>query len=382
MRAFLVVAVLLIASIATAHKKTALSRADQQRYAKTLQRGRALQGTHDFTGAITAFEACLAIAPDDPVALSEIGWSAYLAHDNTRAETATRAALANQAGPAVRGSTLYNLGLIEEAKGDRAAAIAAYSESLHVRPNTTVRAALAKLDAAAAATFEPLQPARLAGPFKTIEAYCKTIDVAPAEPWITCACGTTTPATASKVEPPFAELAVFTRVCNGTPPSKDDDVGDLSYKLALRTSTGWFVQDLESRHYGRNCFETEQSLTYEAHVADVIPGGTREALVTTTSKGTCWHGDADWDDAALIVVGIGPSRAPSGVRIATKRFDRSDANLDPNGNPNGTWNVVDADVSLDVAWAADGALQLSGKTKGLDKGEEQGVLGKHTLVFP
>ena len=46
---------------------------------------------------------------------------------------------------------------------------------MRARPNATVRAALKKLDPKAAEPFDPYMPTPLAGPFASIDAYCKTL---------------------------------------------------------------------------------------------------------------------------------------------------------------------------------------------------------------
>src|SRR5215470_3007299 len=105
-----------------------------------LRKGRDLQGAKKYAEAIAAFEEALKLQPDDPTVLGELGWTAYLMKDYAKAKDATQKAIARQPAPNIRGAALYNLGLIDEAKGDTAGAVTAYTESLRARPNATVRA--------------------------------------------------------------------------------------------------------------------------------------------------------------------------------------------------------------------------------------------------
>ena len=204
-----IAALLLVALAGTATGAPAkLSAADQKKLAAALRTGRELQHKKKFTDAIAAFEQGLAVVADDATLLSELGWTAYLAKDLGKAEAATKKALAAQAAPNVRAATLYNLGLIAEAKSDKAAAAASYFESLRLRPNGAVRQALAKLDPGKAAAFDPFAPAKLQGPFESIAAFCKTT---PAKETvgdftIGCTCGTQLKAGKPKLSLPFEQV--------------------------------------------------------------------------------------------------------------------------------------------------------------------------------
>src|SRR5262245_55957379 len=50
-------------------------------YNDALKRGRAASKKKDWAGAIKAFEECLTLAPDDAMALSELGWALYSSGD-------------------------------------------------------------------------------------------------------------------------------------------------------------------------------------------------------------------------------------------------------------------------------------------------------------
>jgi tetratricopeptide (TPR) repeat protein len=120
-------------------------------YLAAMKRGRAAAQKHDDATAIAAFQSAIGVAPDDASALSELGLAALHANNLPLAEKCTQRAVELADKPATRAGALYNLGLIAEAKGDKAAAADAYRRSLAERPNTTVESHLVKVDEKAAA---------------------------------------------------------------------------------------------------------------------------------------------------------------------------------------------------------------------------------------
>ena len=120
--------------------------ADQRKCKNLIDDGRNLATANKLPAAIAKLEACIALIPDEPTALGELGFLAFRAKDLDKAERATRQAIASQAAPNLRGAVLYNLGLILEARKDTAGAIVAYSDSLRARPNGVVRAKLRGLN--------------------------------------------------------------------------------------------------------------------------------------------------------------------------------------------------------------------------------------------
>ena len=131
--------------------KATVSPEVHKKYGELMALGHKSQQKKDWKSAIGAFEKAVEAVPDDPAALTELGWTAYLAKDLDKAEAATKRAVASDGAPNIRGAALYNLGLIAEARHDTKGAIAAYIASIKARPHSVVRAALAKLDMAAAA---------------------------------------------------------------------------------------------------------------------------------------------------------------------------------------------------------------------------------------
>jgi hypothetical protein len=121
-------------------------------YRKHLRAGRKLGDAKRWGEAVVELEAALEAIPLDGRALSELGWAAFAAGDYDRARAATTAAVRVAGDFRVKAASLYNLGRIAEAKGDRAGAVRAYAASLGLRPgNKIVADALAAAQKAAPA---------------------------------------------------------------------------------------------------------------------------------------------------------------------------------------------------------------------------------------
>ncbi|MBL9008766.1 MAG: tetratricopeptide repeat protein, partial [Myxococcales bacterium] len=141
-------------------------------YQMALRCGRQSVSESAFVDAVTQFEAALRARPNDPVALSELGWAALQAGDLARARAATENALATTKDRALLAASLYNLGRIAEATDDRNAAMAAYRRSLTLRKSAEVTARLAAIDTSTPAAM-PLTVAPFQGPFVSVDAFCK-----------------------------------------------------------------------------------------------------------------------------------------------------------------------------------------------------------------
>ena len=373
MRTRVIAACICGASIARAEP----SKADQTKCKNLIDDGRNLASDGKLAQAIAKLEACIAIIPDDATALGELGFTAYRAKDYVKAESATRKAIASQGSPNVRGAALYNLGLILEDNKDPAGAIAAYSESLRARPNVAVRAKLRKLDAKAAEAFDPYKPAAMAGPFPTLDAFCKTMPSKVVEKMdnleMPCTCGhAVKSATAIG---PFKQLEVFTRTC-ALDGHAMDSMGSDEYRIAAQLDAGWFVTPLSTVWFSRKCSNTPKVAVLDVNSL----GGKQVGRIEFTNVGECMKSD-DWSDRTLVVIGIGPSGKPSATPpIITKRRDDV-FTRDRDGIMTGDMTTV-MDVVLDVKWNADGTVEVKGKTKGLDSAAAGDVIGKHALPFP
>lgn len=115
---------------------------------RDLKRGRRFAGEHKWGDAVRAFEAALKSVPASREALTDLGFAAFQAGDFGKAWAADQRALMLTTKPDERAVILYNQGRVSEARGDKAVAQQRYSESLALRPNTTVEARLKALGAA------------------------------------------------------------------------------------------------------------------------------------------------------------------------------------------------------------------------------------------
>lgn len=322
-------------------------------YTAQLAAGHAAQHAQKWDDAVAAFTKALAAVPDDPTALTELGWTQYLRGDLAAALAATQKAVRSDGAPEVRGAALYNLGLIAEKQGDKARAIAAYTESLKVRPHSVVRAALAKLDAKAAAASDPFAAVAMVK-IKSIDAFCAAQPSQPELGEDGCTCG----------EEAIAGIDAFeiTRRCHtgGGQPATEQ------HWLAWKTDSTWYATatPIAEPTVSRRC-------GYQAALTGVEQG--KRQVITLAAEGTCGDGfnDDSWTERALIVVGKrgkAPVATPPIVIARREVLTREQKEQPP---------VVD--FSLAATWRANGSLELSGKTKGLDPSAAHDLVGPHAL---
>lgn len=144
-------------------RPSAAELANRQRYSASLSKGRQLADAGKIAEARQAFSDCLTIAPDDPTALSELGWIEMRAKELDQAEATTRKAIARAGTPNLRAASLFNLGMILSKRNDPKGATEALMSSLRLRPNATALAELRKLDPTAAEKLK-LAPHAMQGP--------------------------------------------------------------------------------------------------------------------------------------------------------------------------------------------------------------------------
>lgn len=295
-----------------------LGKEARARYRVALAEGRELHRKGEYRPAIAAFERALAIDPDDPRALAELGWAAFFAGDLELAEDKTRAALQRSADAKNRGAALYNLGRIAEQRGQRADAIARYQESLRERPNDAVRERLARLDAGVARAREVLTPAPLRGPFASLKAFCAGREARDA---VASPCDPEAPFPAEVYEGP-TELArgwgpiLAARVLWTAGPSARTPEAEVLVHLAIRTEQGWFVSEPVADIYNPGAFGIHASLTATAlELADLVAGGPPELVyrfVLGRDDSDMGLNEIESTSArSLVICGIGPSGAPS-----------------------------------------------------------------------
>lgn len=114
-------------------------------YRKHLAAGRVLARDGKWRDAAAEFASALDKIPMDGRALSELGWASFQAGDFERARDANRKSVLASGDAAVKAASLYNLGRVAEAAGDKAAAARHYRASLKLRDNQTVSSRLAGL---------------------------------------------------------------------------------------------------------------------------------------------------------------------------------------------------------------------------------------------
>jgi tetratricopeptide (TPR) repeat protein len=347
--------VLALAATAEAKPKaTAVSPDVHKKYGELMALGHKAQKKKDWTGAIAAFEKAVEAIPDDPTALTELGWTAYLAKDLDKAEAATKRAVASDGAPNIRGAALYNLGLVDEARHDTKGAIAAYIASIKVRPHSVVRAALAKLDKAAAAALDPFAAEPLTA-IASPDAFCKARPPVTDDARNICACTTKELA---KAAGPFQAVMSVTEACHdeGSAASEED-------WLAVKRDGKWFVTDSAS--------STSENHRCEASVAITAEAKGKRVIASIVVDGHCGNGidDHTWYVTSLLALGT-----KGGAVAATPAFE---IKRDEFGTGNDTG--VSIDVELAPTWNADGSLTLAGSTKGLDKAEAANTVGRHDL---
>jgi tetratricopeptide (TPR) repeat protein len=111
---------------------------------KHLARARALMKQKKYQPAIRELASALEAWPDEPQALLEMGRSALLDGDPTTAQSVLQGALTAADDDATRAAVHYQLALVADKKGDRAAALKAAHESLRLHDDGAVKKWLAE----------------------------------------------------------------------------------------------------------------------------------------------------------------------------------------------------------------------------------------------
>lgn len=101
--------------------------------------GRANARKKEWATAQKIFAAGLEAVPNDATLLAELTWAAFNAKDLDAAEAAAKHGLAVVKEPLLRAQLLYSAARVKEARSDKGAARAMYTESLGLRENAEVR---------------------------------------------------------------------------------------------------------------------------------------------------------------------------------------------------------------------------------------------------
>jgi tetratricopeptide (TPR) repeat protein len=279
-----------------------------------IARGRQLVKKADYARAVRAFQEAVTAAPEDATALSELGLAAFKANDLKLAEQASRKSVTLATSPQLRAASLYNLGRVQEARGEKVAAIDSYRRSLEDRPNKIVRERLLGLDPKAAAASDPVAPQPMLGPFATLAEFCKTTQQrdecsarsdqdSTSHSTFTC---DEKPAgkLAAPTAPYRAAFAFETRcVESGT----DNTLTTMNLAVEVGGKL-WIVPALEESL--ETMRQSENADLDGLEVKDVVPGGAPELLVRTESSFT-YRGMSSSTSKRLRIVGLGASKKPS-----------------------------------------------------------------------
>jgi hypothetical protein len=359
---------------------------------KLLASGRDLEAKGKHAEAIAAYEKYLKAAPDDAIANAELGFAALQAKDFTKAETATRQAIAHAPKGAylhdpngrARGAALFNLGLIQEAQGKPKDAATSYKESMASRPSRTVREKLQKLDPALAAVADPLAPVRLAGPFKDVRDLCRAWlkkageeqDATWGESSSCAKPDAIKVASSSKVAKPFLEIQALQFESRS------------AIEIAVRLDDGWYHFEYEGK--GDRSSAQCGGTTFTAKVLPAVATVPQLRIEYTSSDDACEHSGNGhgrswgWTEKGVIAIGVGMAGkplAPPPIVTSLHEWQQYD----------GEKKQVMTEASAQLAWGKDGSLDVTGKVthpppinEAIEDGDLDGelLLGHHALAFP
>jgi tetratricopeptide (TPR) repeat protein len=348
----------------------ALGAADEPAQTHTLDKGQlkryraamdeavraAKKGKH--AQAIAAYDRALAIKPSDQAALTDQGWSAFLLGALDRAEAITRKALAAGDEARRKAAGFYNLGRILEQRGDKPGAIAAYGQSLELRPTRAVRERLATLDPAKAAEADPLEPVPMLGPFANPDAFCQSPNRQDRGPCPSPGAGEH----AKGVVLPYSDVIWFR-------------TGETSCHVALKLTQGWFV---DAR--GDDCFDDVENewRAVDLEITDLVPGGSPEVVFRTETQTNELYANEEGYmksspkacEARMMACGVPVQGVPSCVYLQTGRTKW----CPPTGKADWTWQ-------LEPVFSADGQVEVKATT-GSPDGDARLFMGRRPLAFP
>jgi tetratricopeptide (TPR) repeat protein len=389
MRRLIAMLILLASPVVLADAKKATPD-ELRKYRAALKQGQSLAGKGDHAGALAAFNQALAVFPDDPVVLDEMGTVYYKQKDFANAETMARRAAARTPDAKLRGRALFNLGRIQEARNEKDKAIDSYKRSLDDRPNRIVRERLAALDPASAAEKDRFAPAPMAGPFRSIKEWCERSDIKKScderdddgdgqpddenskeKPEFTC--NEKGLATLAKPPAPVSAARVVSAQCNF---HNGKDIVTEDFSLAVRVGDQWFVGDLADSLNSMRQTQTVEAKTIEAR--PLVAGGPMRLVVHVSTMSMYRGMDANTHDT-VVIAGVGASGKPSITRpiLEFTTVDEDDPETGENKSSHGG--------KLKLNFQAGDALEITlGKKdgSGIDKETLAPLLGKHVLLFP
>lgn len=350
----------------------------RKEYRAHLSKGRKLGGKKAWGEAVTEFQACLKIIPNDARASGELGWAAFQAGDYDTARKANTVAVQRAGDRNVKASSLYNLGRVAEATGDKEAAGRFYVDSLALRPNKTVSerlAALGKTAPAAGASSTEAPPC--ATPVADIDAACACLVKQPFDFMDEGAAPECNPIEAKQPD----DLAIV---------QVDIDWGNAELFLLWKGPKGWVVISDLGYLYKGGAFGVSGEMELDG-VEDRTIAGHRVVTLTMTEHhhdsdmGIDEEEDLDTTTKTVCVLDAGaPPRCPLSVptRISYVR-DRmgimEDGELDEDSKALLTPGLpIKREVSLDLTIGDDGVAKVV-LAKGSAGDDVKSVLGPHKL---
>jgi tetratricopeptide (TPR) repeat protein len=323
-------------------------------YEASLKLGREQLKAGHAEEAVRAFEAAVMARPSDAVALSELGWAQFVAKDYKHAEETTlKAIMRAGSNNKLKSAGWYNMGRIQEARGNKDAAADAYRSAIKVQPSAASKTRLDKLTGASSAPDDPLDVENMEGPASSEAKLCASWKAAQTSPLTPeCACD----ASSFKVSAPYLDGRICTTRLGQ----------DVVYRLLLRTSAGWFWKELASSTELSGRFGTHSNFEVRsAEVRDIVPGGSPELMAHFALKettGTDSGLSIDEEDRAVVCGLVGTTPACTRPVLEMKKSE---------GKPK---------AKLAVKATADGKLEVK-LVSGSVPSEEKDSLGAHALNF-
>ncbi len=367
-----------------------------------LAQGRTAMRT-ELAGAITAFTAAQKLTPEDPELLAELGLLQFYSGELDRARDTITAALRAAQTPAQTAAPAYNLGLLEEAAGNIAPAVAAFELAAAARPGPVLQKHLDDLKA----VLEQGKAEPLAGPFASLPAVCdalKTLQQTPKElaKDLAAACGTEPcevgcplqelGSLTGSLPPPISEVRVFWSRVRGKSdvidagPAPDQWRGEPRCGLvntAVRLDKQWFV----AASLGSFCYsKTQQGNVQLARIAVESVGSSK--LVTVSLDATQDYQSGSAGNSSLTVIGVGKSKKPARIGPILRATYGSMPAAEAAAKGPKAEEAIQASSATTYEWRfADGALQITGQTVdstlGPHKRQTKAPLTlRYPLVFP
>lgn len=372
--------------------RKALDAEAQKRVAAAISQGRKLAGQGKNPEAIAAFQSALSIDPTTAKALSELGLAYYQMKQYPEGEAAMRKAIKAAAEPGQRGRSLYNLGLILEAKGDAKGAVTAYQASLKERTNQVVLERLRKLDAAAAAALDPVAPRSLRGPFLTLPELCKAVndckkraaeELSSAGEHYSCKVKKPLAAVA-KPAAPYKAVQLIETVCAET-----EEVGgnsDTRVYLVVQNDKGWFATDVGGHFANSNTSTFSDFNMKELQLTAGAAGAQRIFLRFAENASHEMNTGSDaWENEKLVIAGIGKSGTPSAtppLLLRTLETEDPGDYGDDKGGKDSDKTIVNLKAKLNINLQGD-ELELTPATSAKSVAKAHlAPTGKHALMFP